>query len=157
MTEFHKRPLRKRRILLPAYLLFSIVAMIALRLLLPGHRIIQFPWTLLGIAPVFAGVVLNLVADAAFKRNKTTVKPFEEPRSLITRGVYAISRNPMYLGFALVLLGIAVFMGAMTPFAVVPFFIVLIEAVFIRAEEGMLEAKFGEVWLSYKAEVRRWI
>ena len=45
----------------------------------------------------------------------------------------------------------------MTPFAVVPFFMVLIEAVFIRAEEGMLEAKFGEVWLSYKAEVRRWI
>lgn len=53
------------------YLLLSIVAMIALRLLLPGHRITPFPWTLLGVAPVFAGVVLNLVADAAFKRHQS--------------------------------------------------------------------------------------
>lgn len=157
MTELPNPPLKRKRTLPPAYLLYSIVAMIALWLVLPGYRIISFPWTLLGIVPALAGIVLNLVADSAFKKHATTVKPFEESSSLITGGVFAISRNPMYLGFVLLLLGVAVIMGAMTPFAVIPFFIILIEAVFIRMEERMLEAKFGEAWLSYRAKVRRWI
>jgi len=63
----------------------------------------------------------------------------------------------MYLGFMLILAGIAVFMGSLTPYAVVVVFAVLMEVVFIRVEERMLEQKFGEAWLAYKAKVRRWI
>lgn len=113
----------------PVYLLVSIAAMVAVCWFLPGRWIIPFPWTLLGTVPVSSGIALNLAADAAFKKQETTVKPFEESRSLVTSGVYAISRNPMYLGFALILLGIAMFMGAVTPFAVIPFFVAPIETV----------------------------
>ena len=104
----------------PTYLLASIVAMVALHFLLPGMKLISFPWRLLGIVPFVVGVALNLLADGAFKRRRTTVKPFEESSALVTEGVFRITRNPMYLGFVLILLGIALGLGSLVPFAVTP-------------------------------------
>ena len=103
------------------------------------------------------GVILNLVADAAFKKHGTTIKPFEESTALITGGVFRISRHPMYLGMLLILLGIATLMGSLTPFVVVVAFGISMELVFVRFEESMLEKKFGRIWLEYKRQVRRWI
>lgn len=70
----------------PAWLLVSLVVMSGLDFLLPGATIIAFSWTLTGIAAGIAGVALNLAADLAFKRHKTTVKPFALPTSLVDRG-----------------------------------------------------------------------
>jgi protein-S-isoprenylcysteine O-methyltransferase Ste14 len=100
---------------------------------------------------------LNLLADRALKHSRTTVKPFEESTALITGGVFRISRNPMYLGFALILFGIALLMGSLAPHIVIVAFSVLIDVVFIKVEERMLGERFGEAWLRYKATVRRWI
>lgn len=147
----------RKRMLPPTYLLIAIVVMVALRFLVPVARFIRFPWTLLGLLPGALGVTLNLLADQAFKRHQTTVKPFEKSTSLITAGPYALSRNPMYLGFTLMLLGIALFLGALTPFIVVPIFALIMEFIFIRAEEPMMQETFGDAWQAYKAEVRRWI
>ena len=147
----------KRRVLPPAILFASLVVMVALHYLLPAKRLIGFPWTVLGAIPLLAGVLLNLAADRALKTHGTTVKPFEESSVLVTGGVYAISRHPMYLGFMLVLIGVALSMGSLTPFAVIPPFAVLMECVFIRVEEGMLEEKFGRYWLAYKVRVGRWL
>jgi protein-S-isoprenylcysteine O-methyltransferase Ste14 len=63
----------------------------------------------------------------------------------------------MYLGFVLILLGIAVFVGSLTPYAVIIAFAILMEVVFIRVEERMLQEKFGQAWQVYKKKVRRWI
>jgi len=141
----------------PTYLFLSLLAMAALHFLLPGKQVIALPWSLFGAAPFLAGILLNMVADRAFKRHETTVKPLEESAALVTSGAYAISRHPMYLGFVLILAGIAIFAGSLTPCAIVVLFAVLMDRVFIRIEEKMLEEKFGEKWLSYKAKVRRWI
>jgi protein-S-isoprenylcysteine O-methyltransferase Ste14 len=103
------------------------------------------------------GLALNLVADRAFKKCKTTVKPFEESAALVTSGVFQISRNPMYLGFVLILTGITIFMGSLAPYAVIIIFILLLENVFIKVEEVMLEEKFSQTWLEYKQKVRRWL
>ena len=157
MPDERTRPAARKRALPPTYLLGSIVAMIALHFLLPWRRVIPHPWRLLGIAGVLVGIVLALVADRAFKRHRTTVKPFEESTSLVTTGAYAISRHPMYLGFVLLLGGIAVLLGSLTPLLVVGVFAVLMERMFIRVEERMMEAQFGQAWLAYKAKVRRWI
>lgn len=157
MTEKPSRSVERKRLLPPTYLLTSIVTMVVLRFLLPMRLIVTFPWTLLGLAPAALGVVLNLVADQAFKKNQTTVKPFEKSTSLLVDGAYAISRNPMYLGFTLILLGIAVFLGAITPFVVVPVFAGLMEFAFIRVEESTMEETFGQAWHVYKTKVRRWI
>ncbi len=148
---------KKKPILPPTYLLASIVAMALLRFLLPGVQIIALPWTLLGLLPAAAGIALNLAADGALKQHSTTVKPFEKSTSLVTHSAYAFSRHPMYLGFTSILLGLAVFLGTLTPFIVVLVFGVLMEFVFIRVEEPMMEEAFGEAWRTYKAKVRRWI
>lgn len=76
---------------------------------------------------------------------------------MVTTGVFRITRNPMYLGFVLILLGIGSFMGSLTSFAVIPVLAVLMDVVFIKVEERMLEEKFGERWLTYRSEVRRWV
>jgi protein-S-isoprenylcysteine O-methyltransferase Ste14 len=107
--------------------------------------------------PLVIGVTLNLIADDAFRRVGTTVKPFQKSKSLLTNGVYSISRHPMYLGFVLILVGVALLLGSMTPWVIIPIFSVLMEVMFIQVEERMLEEKFGTTWVKYKNKVRRWI
>lgn len=157
MKKEQQRAPQRKRALPPTYLLISIAAMVSSHFLLPGTRVIASPWALLGLIPMALGVALNLAADRALKQHRTTVKPFEESTSLVTHSVYAISRNPMYLGFALVLLGIAVFLGTTAPFIVVLVFPLLMEFAFIRGEEPMIEETFGQAWHAYKAKVRRWL
>jgi len=140
----------------PTCFLAALVAQAVLHLLLPGCRVIPFPWSLLGAVPLAMGLAVEVIADRAFKRHSTTVKPFEKSSALVTDGVFAISRHPMYLGFVLVLLGVAVLMGSWTPYVVVVVFAVLTDVLFIRVEERMLEKTFGEAWREYKKEVRRW-
>jgi len=149
--------MKNKPVMPPTYLFIAIVIMVALHFILPAAIIIRTPWHMTGIIPLVTGLILNLVADRDFKKHRTTVKPFEESTALITAGVYRLSRNPMYLGFELILIGVALFLGSLTPFAVVILFPLLMEALFIRAEEQMLAQQFGRSWLAYKEEVRRWI
>ncbi|UCC82758.1 MAG: isoprenylcysteine carboxylmethyltransferase family protein [Gemmatimonadota bacterium] len=141
----------------PAYLLASIVLMVALHFIAPAARLISSPWNLLGAIPLAVGIVINIVADKAFHSAGTTVKPFQESTSLITTGVFRVSRNPMYLGMILLVLGIALIMGSLTPLAVVPILALLLDRKYIAVEERMLEERFGPAWLEYKKRVRRWI
>lgn len=67
------------------------------------------------------------------------------------------SRNPMYLGFVLILVGLSIFMGSLTPYVVIPIIAILMHIVFVRAEERTLQDTFGENWLKYKKSTRRWI
>jgi len=157
MAARESRSASKRGMLPPTYLLLAIVAMTAFHFRLPLRQILPFPWRLLGLLPFLIGLTLNLAADRQFKQQETTVKPFERSTSHITTGVYQISRNPMYLGFVLILLGIGILLGSLSPLLVVPPFGVLLEVVFIRAEERKMAAEFGQAWHIYKEQVRRWI
>lgn len=139
------------------YLLLSILAMLALNWLAPVRKIIPSPWHLLGLVPLFAGVALNLQADRAFHAARTSVKPFELPSALIRDGVFRFTRNPMYLGFVLVLLGIGVLLRSVPPFLIIPAYGLLVDRVFITAEESNLERCFGDAWAQYRARVRRWL
>lgn len=139
------------------YLLIAIVVLIALHFLFPGIRIIPPLWNLLGVIPLTLGVTINLVADKAFHKAHTTVKPFEESSVLITNSAFRISRNPMYLGFVLILIGIAFLVGTLTPYVVVLAFAILMDRMYIIVEERMLAAKFGAEWEEYKQRTRRWL
>lgn len=149
--------MNNKRVLPPTYFFLSLGAVTLLHFLFPVVKVIRQPWNLLGIIPLIGGLSLNLVADSAFKKHKTTIKPFEESTVLVTSGVFQISRNPMYLGFVLILTGITIFMGSLAPYGIIILFILLLENVFIKAEEAMLEEKFSHIWLEYKHKVRRWI
>jgi protein-S-isoprenylcysteine O-methyltransferase Ste14 len=146
-----------KKILPPTYVLIAIVIMVVLHLLFPVMVIIALPWNVIGLLPLLLGIGINLMADNALRKAGTTVKPFEESSALVTSGVYRISRHPMYFGFVLILVGVAVMLGSLMPFLVISIFAVLIDTVFIRVEERMLEDKFGRAWLDYKRQVRRWI
>ncbi len=61
----------------------------------------------------------------------------------------------MYLGFVLILIGVAVVLGSLTPLVVIPIFAIAMDRVFISLEERMLEQKFGKAWLEYKRKARR--
>jgi protein-S-isoprenylcysteine O-methyltransferase Ste14 len=124
---------------------------------LPLLHVVSVPWNLVGIIPLGLGVVINIIASSAFQQAETTIKPFEESKVLVTNGLYRLSRNPMYLGFVLILTGVATLLGTLMPYLVIPAFIILIERNFIRAEEQWLERKFGQHWREYRQQVRRWV
>ena len=147
----------KKPILPPTYLLIAMLLLILLHFVLPIKAWLHIPWNLSGLVPLAVGVGLNLVADRAFKTRGTTVKPFEPSTALITNGAFAISRHPMYLGFVLILIGLGMLLGSITPYIVVIIFAILMEVVFIGREEQMMAEQFGEDWQQYKARVRRWI
>ena len=141
----------------PTYLLIAIVLVLAIHFVFPGIKIVPVPWNPLGIVPLAFGIALNLIADKAFHQAETTVKPFEESSALLTTGVFQITRNPMYLGYVLILIGVAPIVRSVTPYAVIVVFAILMDRVFIRVEEQMLEHTFGPAWSEYAAKVRRWI
>lgn len=146
-----------KKLLPPTYLLIAILVMIALHWLVPLSQIVPGLWRLTGLMPLAAGISLNIAADRAFQWAGTTVKPFEASTTLITTGVFRISRHPMYLGFVLILLGIAVLLGSLTPWLVIPIFVILIDRVFIQTEERMLAEQFGQSWSTYTTGTRRWL
>jgi protein-S-isoprenylcysteine O-methyltransferase Ste14 len=149
--------MKNLRLMPTHYLLLSILLMLALHFLLPLRTILPLPWNLVGLIPLIVGVIFNLAADRDFHRAGTTVKPYEESATLLTEGVFRYSRNPMYMGFVFILIGIAILLRTLTPWLIIPFFVVLMDKIFIRVEEKMLEARFGTDWQSYRTKVKRWI
>lgn len=146
-----------RRLLPPIWALLALAAMLALHFAAPLAPGLAWPLNLLGLLPLAAGAGLNLYGSRLFSRVGTTIKPFQPAASLVTRGPYRFTRNPMYLGGLLLLLGAAMLLGSVGPFLVVPVFFLLLDRVFVRAEEGMLQGRFGEVYDDYRRRVPRWI
>ena len=149
--------MKKTQVLPPTYLLITILGMIGLRLLLPAAVFIPSRWGLLGLIPLVAGVGIELIANQAFRRAGTTVRPFEVSSTLVKDGIFRMSRNPMYLGFALILCGVGILLGSALPFLAVVLFLFLIERRFIRREEWVLADRFGNEWEEYAARTRRWM
>lgn len=103
------------------------------------------------------GILLIVLGLLALLRAKTTPVPHREPEALATGGVFRFTRNPIYLGDALVLFGLILRWEAVLSLILVPAFVFLIDRRFIRAEEARLRAAFGARFEAYAAEVRRWI
>lgn len=100
-----------------------------------------------------------LAGGLAFRRARTTVNPLQpqSASSLVRGGIYSRTRNPMYLGFALVLLGWVVALGSWLGLLVLAGYVVFLNRFQIRPEERALEAIFGPTFLEYRDQVRRWI
>ena len=139
------------------YFIILLLLSIGLHFLFPIKKIIFPPYTYIGFILIAFGVVLNIWTDLLFKKRKTTVKPFENPTTLIISGPFRISRHPMYLGMASVLLGVALIHGTVVTFLFPVFYVALMELLFIPFEEENLVSIFGKEYLNYKRKVRRWI
>ena len=143
----------KPPVLVGVFLLMAIL----LHYFLPVARIIYAPYNLTGFVFIFAGIFLMSWTIKLFRKNGTTYRVHEKPRVLVTEGPLRFSRNPIYLGFTLILLGAAVYLGTITSFAAPILFILTINATVIQLEEKKLEAIFGKQYLDYKKRVRRWM
>jgi len=146
-----------RKLLPPAYFQICLIFEIISHFLFPVAKIISKPLNYFGILMIFFGLGLNIWADSLFKKRKTTVKPFEKPSVLVTDGPFLISRHPMYLGFVLILLGLAIFLGSLTSFVSPIIMLFILSRLFIPEEEESLEQSFGKKYRKYKNRVRCWL
>lgn len=108
---------------------------------------------------VVAGALVALAGVVAFRRHKTTVNPFtpEQSSTLVGTGIYRYSRNPMYLGFLLALIGWGVYLANGVAALLLPAFVVYMNRFQIAPEERALMDHFGQTFLAYARAVRRWL
>jgi protein-S-isoprenylcysteine O-methyltransferase Ste14 len=113
-------------------------------------------WT---VALALVGAVICLSGVVSFRRAKTTVNPMkpDSASALVVSGIYRYTRNPMYLGFLLVLLGWAAFLSNLAALAFLPAFVVYINRFQIEPEERVLASIFPHEYPSFRSKVRRWI
>jgi protein-S-isoprenylcysteine O-methyltransferase Ste14 len=106
-----------------------------------------------------AGFAIALAGVFEFRRAKTTVNPLtpEAATAMVTSGIYRYSRNPMYVGLLLALIGWAVWLSHLLPFALLPLFVLYMNRFQIEPEERALSAKFGGLFRDYRRSVRRWL
>jgi protein-S-isoprenylcysteine O-methyltransferase Ste14 len=145
------------RVLPPVFFLVALLVMAALHFFAPVLQVSEDPWRYLGLVPLSFGTGLIFVSAYYFKRAGTAMKPFEKSTALVMKGPYRLTRNPMYLGLILILVGMAVLLGSLTPYLVIFVFIYLIRRKFVLPEESMLHQTFGERYEEYLRKVRRWM
>ena len=110
-----------------------------------------------GVLLVLAGLALIVVAALEFRRAKTTLIPGEEPSALVTSGIFRYSRNPIYLGDALILAGAVCYWQSVLGLILVPVFAWIIRTRFIAKEERLLTETYPTEFEAYRAGTRRWL
>ncbi len=146
-----------RKLVPPAWLLLTLLAMTALHVLLPVDRLVPAPWRWSGLLLVAAGLTVMVQGAGLFRRAGTPLRPFQRSTSLVTHGIYRYTRNPMYLGMVVLLIGAAVLFASLSVWLPVLLFFLIIEHGFVRAEEPFLEELFGDEYRRYRERVRRWL
>lgn len=141
----------------PVYFLLALILMGALHVLFPLALVIPGPLRRIGPILMLAGGALDVWAALLFRRAGTAIRPFQPALVLVGQGPYRFTRNPMYLGMVLLLIGLGFWLGSLAPFLVVPLFVALIHRRFILAEEAFMERAFGAAYARYRASVRRWL
>lgn len=141
----------------PVWLIVMIAGVFGLDQLVPGLGF-DWGWTrVLGDLMIALGLGTIGGAAWAFLRAQSSIIPRRVPSALLTSGVFRFSRNPIYLGDALILSGLVLRWDVLPALIVVPVFAGLITRRFIRGEEAMLSEQFGDAFDRWAAKVRRWI
>ena len=146
-----------QRLLPPKLLVLTALAMIVLRVALPGAIIISTPWNWLGLPVLCAGLALAVVASRLFRTVGTNIMTFDKPNLLVTSGPFSLSRNPMYLGMGVVVFGLALLLGSTWPLLPAAAFCLVLDRWYVQFEEEKMLQTFGEDYETYKRTVRRWI
>jgi protein-S-isoprenylcysteine O-methyltransferase Ste14 len=130
---------------------------LSLQWLFPLGAAFGIAWKLFGGALMAAALTVILWAERTMKRAGTNVNPMKPAVAVVTDGPYRFMRNPMYLSLTLFYSGLSLALGALWPLLLLPGVLAVMHYGVILREEGYLERRFGEVYLQYKAQVRRWL
>jgi protein-S-isoprenylcysteine O-methyltransferase Ste14 len=143
----------------PLFYILTFIAAVFIQKIIPITDVI-FRMTALKIIGVILLVIalLFLVKSLRqFSLSKNTVVLVKPASSLQTTGIYSITRNPMYVGFAILYLGITCFIGNWWNIILFPLLIIIVQEYIIKREEQYLQLEFGHEYQVYKNKVRRWL
>jgi protein-S-isoprenylcysteine O-methyltransferase Ste14 len=129
---------------------------LALHFMLPEERTVGWE-QFIGLLFVAVGAGLSSFAAAIFQARETTRKPWGEPTAFVAQPPYTWTRNPMYLGLATTLFGLAIFFGSIVMLLAPAVFFAVIDRMVIPREEETMERLFGQEYRDYTYRVRRWI
>src|ERR1700722_16321129 len=129
---------------------------LALHFMLPEERTVGWE-QFIGLLFVAAGAGVSSFAAAIFQARETTRNPWGEPTIFVVVPPYTWTRNPMYLGLAMTLFGLAIFFGSIVMLLAPAAFVALIDRMVIPREEETMERRFGQEYRDYTYRVRRWI
>jgi protein-S-isoprenylcysteine O-methyltransferase Ste14 len=141
----------------PLYFALSILLMWLLHRWSPIVDLIDPPLSRVGWIFIITGIGLAIWAERLFSRAGTGVRPFTPSTAVVATGPYRFTRNPMYVGMMLVLLGGFVLSGSIGSFLVIPVLFWWIHLRFVLPEEDHMEVALGDEYLAYKQRVRRWL
>jgi protein-S-isoprenylcysteine O-methyltransferase Ste14 len=137
-------------------LIFIAIAYVA-RWAIPSPWVVPSGLRLVGFGMVMVGFLLGVAALLAFRKARTTAHPHGKTSVVVTDGVYRLTRNPIYLGFLLMLIGFPLNSGNIWGIILAPVFVMAMNSLVIEREEAYLEKKFREAYTGYKSRVRRWV
>src|SRR5277367_6779242 len=129
---------------------------LALHFMLPEERAVGWE-QVIGLLFVMFGVGMSSFAAAIFQARETTKNPYGEPTAFVAQPPYTWTRNPMYLGLATTLFGLAIFFGSIAMLLAPAVFFAVIDRLVIPREEETMERLFGQDYRDYTYRVRRWI
>ncbi len=141
----------------PLFYVTGFVAGVALELLFPTGALPLALAILVGVVGGALWLALDGSAMLLFRRAGTSVVPMRPTTAMVTSGPYRFTRNPMYVGMAVLYLALALSFGVFWALALLPAVLYLVDRLVIVHEERYPEAKFGENYREYKQRVRRWL
>jgi protein-S-isoprenylcysteine O-methyltransferase Ste14 len=103
------------------------------------------------------GFLIGMAGFLEIRRAKTTLDPHGTVTTVVRSGIYRFTRNPMYLGFVMMVIGIPLAYLSFWGVILAPFFVLSMNRLVIEKEEAYLEKKFGETYTSFKSGVKRWL
>jgi protein-S-isoprenylcysteine O-methyltransferase Ste14 len=143
------------RVFVPPPLIFA--SLLALGLMMNREPIAFGAPAIIGIAVGLAGLGLIAAALGLFRSSKTRPEPWQPASALVSSGVYRVTRNPMYLGMALLCLGIAAAFASLAGIVMALIAAIIIDRAVVPREEAYLLRRFGEDYANYRRAVRRWL
>ena len=126
-------------------------------------RFVPFPfipstiWRNVGLLLTCIGFLLGISALLEFRKERTTLDPHGSSKQVVTSGIYRFTRNPIYLGFLLMVIGLPLNSGLIWGIILAPLYMIVMTRLIIEQEEAYLEKKFKDHYTNYKSRVRRWL
>ncbi len=111
----------------------------------------------IGLLPIIVSAIISVLSLQIMFKRKTAINPYKQTTSIIDKGPFSYTRNPLYVSIILFHLGFAVLMNSLWILLCLPVLLIILDRGVVLQEEKYLEGKFGDEYLQYKSRVRRWL